>query len=103
MRQRTFARTEVDVTSVDRVADRLGAAAELIDDALDTHLARLTYGGASAGRAYTARGDALRAGLQRLATELSQWSRATVDVAVALRASAERYMDAELHAAKRIA
>ncbi|MEY8017951.1 hypothetical protein [Mycobacterium servetii] len=101
MRQRSSA--EVDVAAVHRVADRLEAAAELIDNAVGEHLARLAFGGAAAGRAYTTRGDALRAGLQRLATELSQWSRASAAVAVALRASAERYADAELYAARRIA
>jgi alpha-beta hydrolase superfamily lysophospholipase len=101
MRERSSA--EVDVVAVHGVADRLRAAAELIDDAVGAHLARLTFGGAGAGRAYAARGDALRAGLQRLAAELSQWSRASAAVAVALRASADRYADAELYAARRIA
>jgi alpha-beta hydrolase superfamily lysophospholipase len=101
MRERTSA--EVDVVAVHRVADRFGASAELIDGAVGEHLARLAFGGAGAGRAYTARGDALRAALQRLAAELSQWSRTSADVAVALRASADRYADAELYAAERIA
>ncbi len=102
-RARTFGRTEVDVAALQRVADQLGAAAELIDGAVGDHLARLAFGGASAGRAHTARGEALRAGLARLAAQLSQWSRANADIAVALRASAERYADAELYAAARIA
>jgi hypothetical protein len=86
-----------------RVADQLGAAAELIDGAVGDHLARLTFSGASAGRAHTARGNALRVELERLATQLSQWSRASVEIAVALRAGADRYADAELYAAARIA
>ena len=57
----------------------------------------------SAGRAHTARGDALRAALDRLTAELSQWSRAAVEIAVALRASANRYADADVYAAARIA
>jgi Excreted virulence factor EspC, type VII ESX diderm len=102
-REPTFASTGVDVAVVHAVADRLGAAAEIIDDALSDHLARLAFGGASAGRSHSARGDALRAGLDRLAAELSQWSRAAVEIAVALRAGADRYADTELYAAARIA
>ncbi|BBX98087.1 hypothetical protein MLAC_33810 [Mycobacterium lacus] len=90
------------MAAVRAVADRIGAAAELIDDAVANHLARLAFGAASAGRAHAAPGDALRTGLTRLAQELSQWSRAAVEVAVALRAGADRYADAELSAAARI-
>jgi hypothetical protein len=67
------------------------------------HMARLAFGGSSAGRAHTARGDALRGALDRLTAELSQWSRAAVQIAVALRASANRYADADVYAAARIA
>lgn len=95
--------TGIDCAAVHAVADRFGAAAELIDGAVCDHLARLAFGGSSAGRAYTARGDALRAGLERLATELSQWSRAAGEIAVVLRANANRYADADVYAAARIA
>ena len=103
VRPATVARTEIDVAATYRVADQFGVAAELIDRALSDHLARLAFSGASAGRAHTARGDALRVELERLAAELSQWSRASVEIAAALRASADRYADAELYAAARIA
>jgi hypothetical protein len=96
-------RARIDVAAVRAVADRIDAATELIDDAVANHLARLTFGGALAGRAHTARGDALRGGLDRLAAELSQWSRAAVEIAVALRAGADRYAEADLYAAARIA
>ncbi|HUH71244.1 MAG TPA: type VII secretion target [Mycobacterium sp.] len=102
-RVRTFGRTGVDVAAVQRVADQLDAAAELIDGALRDHLERLAFGGASAGRAHTTRGDALRVEFERLAAQLSQWSRATVEIALALRVGADRYADAELYAAARIA
>jgi hypothetical protein len=88
---------------VHAVADRLSAAAEILDDAVNNHLARLAFGGASAGRAYAARGDTLRAALARLAAEMSQWSRATIEIGAALRSGAERYADAEQYAAARIA
>jgi hypothetical protein len=102
MRERTFAGTEVDVTAVHRVADLFRAAADLIDGAVSDHLAGLSFSGASAGRAHTARGDALRAGLGRVTAGLSQWSRTTAEIAAALRAGADRYADAELYAAARI-
>lgn len=93
----------IDIAAVHAVADRLSAAAEIIDGAVGDHLARLAFSGASAGRSHTTRGDALRAGLDRLATELTQWSRAAVEIAAALRAGANRYTDTELYAAARIA
>jgi hypothetical protein len=92
-----------DSRAANGVADQLNAAAELIDGAVGNHLAALTFGGASAGREHTARGDALRVELERLAAEVSQWSRAAVEIAVALRTGADRYDDADLYAAARIA
>ena len=95
--------TGIDTAAVHAVADRFAATAELIDGAMCDHMARLAFGGFSAGRAHTARGDALRGALDRLTAELSQWSRAAVEIAVALRASANRYADADVYAAARIA
>lgn len=92
-----------DNANVRRVADRIDDVADLIDDAVATHLAALEFGGGCAGRSHAARGDAVRAGLDRLAAELSQWSRAAAEFAVALRAGGDRYADAEAYAAARIA
>jgi hypothetical protein len=92
-----------DSSAVYRVADQLGAAAELLDRAVGDHLARLAFGGAGAGRAHTERGDALRVQLERLTAEVTQWSRAAAETPAALRAGADRYADAELYAAARIA
>jgi len=92
-----------DVARVHRVADQLSAAAEILDRAVGDHLARLAFGASGAGRAHNARGDALRAQLDRLTAEVTQWSRAAVETAAALRAGADRYIDAELYAAARIA
>jgi len=92
-----------DSSAVLRVADQMGAAAELLDRAVADHLARLTFDGALAGRAHSARGDALRVQLERLTAEVTQWSRAAAETAAALRAGAENYADAELYAAARIA
>jgi hypothetical protein len=103
VRPTTIVRTEIDVAATYRVAQQFAAAAEIIDRAISDQLTRLSFSGAVAGRAHTARGDALRAELQRLGAELSQWSRASDEIAAALRASADRYADADLYAAARIA
>jgi hypothetical protein len=92
-----------DSSGVRRVADQLSAAAELLDRAVGDHLARLAFSGASAGRAHAARGDALRVELARLTAEVTQCSRAAAETADALRAGVDRYVDAELYAAARIA
>ncbi|OBG63302.1 type VII secretion target [Mycobacterium sp. E735] len=99
----TVARTEIDVAATHRVADQFRAAADLLDRALSDQLGRLAFGGAAAGRAHTARGDALRVELERLTAEVAQWSRASGEIASALRVSADRYADAEAYAAERIA
>lgn len=103
VRPAAVTRTEVDAAATHRVAGQFEAAAELIDGAVGEHLTRLAFGGAAAGRAHTARGEALRAELERLTAELSGWSRACAEIAAALRASAGRYEEAELYAAARIA
>ncbi|HZU49565.1 MAG TPA: type VII secretion target [Mycobacterium sp.] len=92
-------RTWIDVAAMRSVANRFHGAAEVIDDAVRNHLAHLAFSGASAGRAHAARGDAVRSALNRLPAQLTQWSRATVEIAAALRATADRYAEAELRAA----
>ncbi|MBW0017228.1 MAG: hypothetical protein JO236_06760 [Mycobacterium sp.] len=99
----SFSVTSVDVPAIYAVADRFGVAAHLINDAVADHLAGLTFSGALAGRAHTARGDALRAALDRLAAQVSQWSRAADEIAVALRAGADHYADTERRGVARIA
>jgi hypothetical protein len=98
-----IARTQIDLSAARRVANQFAMAAEFIDRAVCDHLSRLAFGGDTAGRTHTARGDALRVELERLAAQVSQWSRASADIAAALRSSAERYADADLYAAARIA
>jgi hypothetical protein len=102
-RERTFVATGVDVAAVYAVADQLSHAAEMIDDAVANHLTWLAFTGALAGRAHTARGDALCSAMERLAAELSRWSLATAEIGAALRAGADRYADADVYAAARIA
>jgi hypothetical protein len=95
--------SQIDLAAVNAVADRISDIADLIDGAVGKHLAQLTFNGARAGREHASRGDALRAGLDRLAAEVSQYSRAAVEIAVTLRAGVDRYSDAEAYAVARIA
>ena len=66
-----------------------------IDAAVSTHLSALAFGGATAGRAYAARGDALRAALERAADALTEWSRASAEIAAAVRSSADQYVSSD--------
>lgn len=92
----------VDAAAVRTAANRFDDTAQLIDDTVRTHFARLAFDGATAGRAYPGRGDALRLASNRLAGQLSGWARATVEIATVLRACAERYTEADLSAAGRV-
>ena len=91
--------TRVDTAAVYAAAQRFDAAAELLDSAVRTHLAGLSFGASTAGRAHTARGEAFATALRRLGGELGQWSRAAEEIGAALRAGADRYADAETRAA----
>jgi hypothetical protein len=92
----------LDAAAVRAVANRFDDTAQLIEAAARTHFARLVFDGATAGRSYAGHGDALRVALNRLTGELSQWARATVEIATVLRASADRYAEADLTAAGRV-
>jgi hypothetical protein len=87
--------TRVDTAAVRAAAQGFDAAAEILDSALRTHLAGLNFGGSTAGRVHTARGEAVGTALRRLSGELAQWSRAAEEISAALRAGADRYVDAE--------
>ncbi len=91
-----------DVAAMRVIADRVDASAQLLESAARINLSRLRFGGATAGRAHTGRGDAMRAALNRLAGEVSQWARASSEIAVALRVAADRYADAEARSVSRI-
>jgi hypothetical protein len=92
----------VDAAALRTVANRFDDAAQLIDGAVRTHFGSLAFDGATAGRSYVGHGDALRLALNRLAGQLGQWARATGEIAIALRASADRYIEADLSAAGRV-
>jgi len=92
----------MDVAAVRDAADQFDASTAALDSAVRSHLSALGFAGASAGRAYVARGDALRAAVEHIADGLTAWSRASAEVAAALRASADRYAGADDRAAARM-
>ncbi|MEO8814994.1 MAG: type VII secretion target [Mycobacterium sp.] len=92
----------VDSDALRTVADRFDAAAALIDGTAAVRLSRLTFDAASAGRAHAAGGAALRRAVDRWAGELTRWSRASAEVADALRTGVADYGDAERSAQDRV-
>lgn len=92
----------VDLAAISGVARQYQAVADSIDAVVRTHLRNLAFDGAVAGRAYTGHGDAVRTGVETIVDRLWQWSRASAEIAATLRASAERYADADAGAARRL-
>lgn len=90
----------VNVVELLSIARQYQGVAETVDAAVRTHLTGLGFDGAVAGRAYVARGDALRAGNDDVVSALKLWSRAASEIAATLRASADRYADADARAAQ---
>src|SRR5215217_8727154 len=91
----------VDVEALLGVARQYDACADIVDGAVRTQL-NLEFDGAGAGRTHIARGDALRAAVDRVVDQLRQWSRASREIAAVLRASADRYTEADARAAQRL-
>lgn len=94
--------TRVDVGALREIAREYESAAQIVDDAVGTHLSDFAFGAASAGRAYVPHAETLRAVLDDVVASLRQWSRASGEIAVALRSSAGRYQDADVRAAGRV-
>ena len=92
----------VDVAALNAVARQYEAAADIVDGAVRTHLTGLAFGGAVAGRAHVARGEALHAAVDHVVDQLRQWSRAAAEIAAALRVAADRYAEADARAARRV-
>jgi hypothetical protein len=92
----------VDVAALHAVARQYEAVADIVDGAVRTHLTGLMFDGAVAGRAHAAGGDGLRTAVDRVVDQLRQWSRAAAEIAAVLRASADRYADADVSAARRV-
>ena len=85
----------LDVAAVRAAAERFDSVADELDRAARIPL---TFDGSAAGRAHTADGDALRVALDRRTGELAMWARSAAEIAVGLRAGADRYVDADLGA-----
>ncbi len=92
--------TRLEVAAVRAVADQFDSVAEQLGRAAGIGLG---FTGLSAGRAHAAGGDDLRRALDQLAGDLAVWARAAGEIAAALRAGADRYVDADLGVATRIA
>jgi Excreted virulence factor EspC, type VII ESX diderm len=92
----------VDVAALIGVASQYHAIADIVGGAVRSHVAGLAFDGAVAGREHAARGDALRYSMEHVVDQLLQWSRASAEIAAALRASADRYAVADSQAARRV-
>lgn len=92
--------TSVDTAVVRASAARIDTAADLLQEAVDTHLHALRFDASAAGRAHTADGDALRAAMQRTVADAVRWSRAARELSRALRAGADAHAGAETQAAR---
>ncbi len=94
--------SRVDAATLLSVAQQYQSAADIVDAAVRTHLSNLAFGGAGAGRSYVAHGDAVRSAVDDVVNQLRRWSRASAEIAAALRVSVERYTEADAHAAGRL-
>jgi hypothetical protein len=91
-----------DVAALIGVARQYETVADIVDSAVRSHLTGLAFDGAAAGRMHVARGDALRSAVDHVVDSLRQWSRASAEIAAVLRASADRYAEADADAARRV-
>ena len=92
----------VDVGAVLGVAGRCDAVADVVDGVARGRLGRLAFDGALAGRDHVARGDAVRRAVADGGDQTPDWGRAMRDIAAALRASADRYVDGDARGAARL-
>jgi hypothetical protein len=92
----------VDLAALLEVARGFDDLADDVDDVARTHMTALSFDGAVAGRSYVARGDALRRSIDRVGDGMRLWSRACVEIASALRASAVRYGETDVRGARRL-
>jgi hypothetical protein len=92
----------VDVAALLDVARGYDALADTLDAAARTYLMSPSFGGGVAGRSYTAQGDALRRSVERVGDGMRLWSRACVEIASVLGASADRYVEADARAGRRL-
>ncbi|MGE2729981.1 type VII secretion target [Mycolicibacterium vaccae] len=98
----TTGAAHVDVAAVHAVAREYEAASAIVDAAVRNQLSALAFGGATAGRAHLAHGDALRRAVNDVVVGLRQWSRAAAEIAAVLHASADRYRESDLRSGERL-
>jgi hypothetical protein len=92
----------VDIAALLDIARQYDTVAEIVDDAVRSHLTGLAFDGAVAGRVHVARGEAVRGAVDDTVGQLRAWSRAATEVASTLRDSADRYAEADSRAARRV-
>ena len=92
----------VDVGALLLVARRYDEVADAVDEVIRTHLTRLGFDGAVAGREYAARGGALRHAVGEVIEQLPTWSRALREIASALRVSSAHYAEADARGSARL-
>lgn len=94
--------SRVDVAALLGVARQYQVVADIVDATIRTHLSGLAFDGAGAGRSYVAHGDAVRSAVEDIVNQMRRWSRASAEIAAALRVSADRYAEADTRAARRL-
>lgn len=92
----------VDIAAMLDAAHRYDTAAGLLDSALQRCLPALTFSGSRAGREYSAGGDEVRRAVDHAVGALRDWSRASREIASALRVSGTNYLQVDDSAARRI-
>ena len=92
----------VDVGTLLDVASRYEAVADIVDGLARTHLDRLIFDGALAGRDHAARGAMLRRAVDDIVDQVHVWVRAMREIAAALRTSVDRYVDADARSGARL-
>ena len=90
--------TSVDPAALRAAAQRMDAAADIVTAALRTRLGGLQFDASVAGLGYAEAGGAVRAGVDRLVADMTQWADVARETAAALSAGADRYAEAESHA-----
>lgn len=88
----------VDVGALLDVASRCDEIADVVDGLGIDHL---LFDGAVAGRDHVAKGDAVRRALDDVVDQTHAWARAMREIASALRASGDRYVDVDARGAAR--
>lgn len=90
--------TSVDPAALRAAAQRMDAAADIVDGILEANLTGLRFDAAMAGRDHAAVGGAVRGVLDRLIADMTRWAVVARETGAALRIGADRFTDAESRA-----